>query len=159
MPSTIYGYKIIMKSILFICTGNYYRSRFAEEYFNHITVQKKILWRAKSRGLYQDLSFLQNVGSISVYALQELNRYGIELKNKDKWPISITYDDFSQFDHYIAMDQEEHQPMIQSLFPNIKNDIEYWDIKDIGFEDPASACERIVQNVDGLIDRLISSNT
>jgi hypothetical protein len=26
---------IAMKSVLFLCTGNYYRSRFAEELFNH----------------------------------------------------------------------------------------------------------------------------
>ena len=37
--------------ILFICTGNYYRSRFAEAVFNHYSEAHVLPWRAFSRGL------------------------------------------------------------------------------------------------------------
>jgi len=39
-----------MKKILFLCTGNYYRSRYAEEIFNHLAKREDLPWRAFSRG-------------------------------------------------------------------------------------------------------------
>ena len=40
-----------MKTVLFLCTGNYYRSRFAEELFNHQAERADLDWIAQSRGL------------------------------------------------------------------------------------------------------------
>jgi protein-tyrosine-phosphatase len=40
-----------MKTRLFLCTGNFYRSRFAEIFFNWHAEQLEIPWRAYSRGL------------------------------------------------------------------------------------------------------------
>ena len=40
-----------MKTLLFLCTGNYYRSRYAEELFNHRAAPAGLNWRAQSRGL------------------------------------------------------------------------------------------------------------
>ena len=37
--------------VLFVCTGNYYRSRFAEAVFNHLAAARGLPWRAVSRGL------------------------------------------------------------------------------------------------------------
>ena len=40
------------KTVLFLCTGNYYRSRFSEYLFNALAEKKGLLsWRATSRGL------------------------------------------------------------------------------------------------------------
>ena len=50
--------------VLFLCTGNYYRSRFAEVLFNHLARERGLRWRAESRGL--DLAIgVNNVGPIS----------------------------------------------------------------------------------------------
>jgi protein-tyrosine-phosphatase len=35
-----------MKTLLFLCTGNYYRSRYAEELFNHHAARGGLLWQA-----------------------------------------------------------------------------------------------------------------
>jgi hypothetical protein len=39
------------KQVLFVCTGNHYRSRFAEALFNQKARQAQLDWRALSRGL------------------------------------------------------------------------------------------------------------
>src|SRR5260370_39303693 len=39
------------KGVLFLCTGNYYRSRFAEVLFNSVAAKMGLPWRASSRGL------------------------------------------------------------------------------------------------------------
>ena len=50
--------------VLFLCTGNYYRSRFAEVLFNHLARERGSCWRAESLGL--DLAIgVNNVGPIS----------------------------------------------------------------------------------------------
>ena len=55
--------------VLFLCTGNYYRSRFAEELFNFFAKGEGIAWRAFSRGLAERGS-PENVGPISQFALE-----------------------------------------------------------------------------------------
>ena len=40
-----------MNKILFLCTGNYYRSRFAEHLFNWLATKQGLDWQADSRGL------------------------------------------------------------------------------------------------------------
>ena len=37
--------------VLFLCTGNYYRSRYAEEIFNHQAGRDGLGWRAFSRAV------------------------------------------------------------------------------------------------------------
>jgi protein-tyrosine phosphatase len=39
------------RTVLFLCTANYYRSRFAEFYFNSIAAAAGLPWQAESRGL------------------------------------------------------------------------------------------------------------
>ena len=37
-----------MKQVLFLCSGNYYRSRFAEHLFNWLAAKVNLSWRADS---------------------------------------------------------------------------------------------------------------
>jgi protein-tyrosine phosphatase len=39
------------QTVLFLCTGNYYRSRLAEVYFNALAPGWRLRWRADSRAL------------------------------------------------------------------------------------------------------------
>ncbi len=43
-----------MKTVLFLCTGNYYRSRYAEILFNAKAEIMELEWKAVSRGLAPD---------------------------------------------------------------------------------------------------------
>lgn len=53
-----------MRTVLFLCTGNYYRSRFAEEIFNARAAALGLDWRAESRALAIERG-KNNVGPIS----------------------------------------------------------------------------------------------
>lgn len=67
------------KIVLFLYTGNYYRSRFAELLFNHRSSQSDLGWEATSRALALDLGG-QNIGPISPATLQALAQRGFPPK-------------------------------------------------------------------------------
>ncbi len=53
------------KTVLFLCTGNYYRSRFAEVLINFVAGRMGLPWRALSRGLAVERG-VNNVGPMAV---------------------------------------------------------------------------------------------
>jgi hypothetical protein len=65
-----------VRTVLFLCTGNYYRSRFAEVFFNHHGAKAGLTWRAVSRGLAIEFG-VHNVGPLSAHAALRLRELGI----------------------------------------------------------------------------------
>ena len=61
------------KLIIFICTGNYYRSRLSEELFNYYVQQTDLPWEATSRGLVDS----SGLNGISPFAFEFLDRRGL----------------------------------------------------------------------------------
>ncbi|NBC84501.1 MAG: low molecular weight phosphatase family protein [Bacteroidetes bacterium] len=120
-----------MKRILFLCSGNYYRSRFSEELFNHLVKQEDIEWQADSRGLVKDITSLRNEGPISKYARDWLNKTGVNGINLRRMPKSVTEEDWEKADKVIAVYEKEHKPMIQTHWPEKLERTEFWDAPDI----------------------------
>ncbi|MCH8289949.1 low molecular weight phosphatase family protein [Candidatus Poribacteria bacterium] len=137
--------------ILFLCTGNYYRSRFAEILFNSRAVQAKLNWRADSRGLALEKN---NIGPMSKYALKVLEERGIELTDAPRYPIQVQGVDFEEADLIIALKEAEHRPYLSKRHPIWVDKVEYWHIHD-GFPaaeyDPLKETER---GINALIQRL-----
>ena len=65
--------KRIERTVLFLCTGNYYRSRFAEVLFNSVACKMRLQWRASSRGLALERG-INNVGPLAVGAIKAVGR-------------------------------------------------------------------------------------
>jgi hypothetical protein len=59
------------QTVRFLCTGNYYRSRFAEILFNSVAGKLGLRWRASSRGLALERG-VNNVGPMAVSAITAL---------------------------------------------------------------------------------------
>jgi protein-tyrosine phosphatase len=59
------------KTVLFLCTGNYYRSRFAEILFNAVADKMGLPWQASSRGLALERG-VNNVGPMASTAIKTL---------------------------------------------------------------------------------------
>ena len=141
------------KTILFLCTGNYFRSRFAEYYFNHFA--KGLPWVAKSRGLA--LFTYDNVGPVSSYTIQELQKIGITIDNPN-FPIAVKEEDFENADKIIALSKKEHEPMIAKYFPKWQNLVSYWEIGDIDVENTTSSFKKMEILLDKLIAELRQKN-
>jgi protein-tyrosine phosphatase len=77
--------------VLFLCTGNYYRSRYAEEIFNHQAGLEGLGWHAFSRAVAENL-FPENVGPMSPYTLNALQAKGIAPGGATRGPVLCTVD-------------------------------------------------------------------
>lgn len=130
--------------VLFLCTGNYFRSRFSEELFNHWARRMQLDWRAESRGLMPDMGSLkqQNVGRISRHTLDALQVRGIAPRGGQRWPKSVTRAELEYARRTIALNEAEHRPMMQRRFPDLADCIEYWMVDDIDVLSPPRCIEQ-----------------
>lgn len=140
------------KKVLFLCTGNYYRSRFAEDWFNHLAQEQGLDWSAESRGLADGFLLARNVGTMAIEAIRELQKRGARASS-ERWPRALQAGEWEQFDCIVALNREEHEPLIRARFPGMK-DVIYWDIRDLGEESSTSALERLAHRVQTLIEAL-----
>lgn len=140
-----------MKFVLFLCTGNYYRSRFCELYFNHHAELRDLSWRADSRGLAPDITVFRNPGPISLYTLESLRGLGVRLDETPRRPITVYPADFIAADRVIALSRIEHEPMVKAYFPTYESRVEYWEVGDIGIESPDRAIAQMVDLTEHLL--------
>ena len=109
-----------MKTVLFLCTGNYYRSRYAEILFNSKAEKMGLQWNAVSRGLAPDP---RNPGPMFRDTMEALQQQGIFFENHLRLPIKVTEADFESNDHVVAVKEAEHRPIIQRNFPQWLNQV------------------------------------
>jgi protein-tyrosine phosphatase len=133
----------VTNGILFICTGNFYRSRFAEAVFNYHAEQQRLPWTALSRGLAVHLT----EGYLSSFAAEALLDRQINLRYTGRERVQLSEDDLLKADRSIAMDRIEHHPMMQDQFPAWADRIDYWDVPDIPRRPFKDALREIEQNV------------
>jgi protein-tyrosine phosphatase len=128
-----------MGFVLFVCTGNYYRSRLAEAVFNHLAIARGLTVRAKSRGFSIHsvrVSTVQVQGELSKYTRTYLEQNGIDLLHTGSTRTQLTLEDLEDADRIIAMDEMEHRPMVVSSFPEWADKFEYWQFADLGRRSP-----------------------
>ena len=141
------------RPILFLCTGNYYRSRFAEHLFNHLAAQRRLPWRAESRGLAIELGVF-NVGPISSHTLERLAGLEVDCDGPHRAPVACCVDDLLRAERVIALKDAEHRPLMGARFPAWQDRIEYWHVHDLDAAGPIEALAEIEENVVRLIDEL-----
>ena len=138
------------KTVLFLCTGNYYRSRFAEVLFNSVAGKMGLPWRASSRGLALERG-VNNVGSMAVVAIKALEARGFRVvADCARLPTQVTMDDFDRADWIVALKEAEHLPLLHERFPAWAEKVEFWQV-----DDAPEALALIEQEVMDLAARLI----
>lgn len=138
------------KTVLFLCTGNYYRSRFAEALFNAVAGRMGLPWRATSRGLALERG-VNNVGPMATSAIRALEALGACAGEAcARLPVQVTTDDLERADRVVALKQDEHRPLLHERFPAWAEKVEFWHV-----DDAPEALARIEQEVMGLVARLL----
>jgi protein-tyrosine phosphatase len=141
------------QQVLFVCTGNYYRSRFAEALFNQKARAAHLEWHATSRGL--NLAPWQF--GVSRYARDELIKRGVPVQLWSGAPKKLTKSDIAQSDYIILMDETEHRQPFEKKFPQSSGaKLQYWHIPDSGQMKPAQACAKMATRIDDLLKTLQS---
>jgi protein-tyrosine phosphatase len=122
------------KRVLFVCSGNFYRSRLAEILFNHEAAVAGLGWVADSRGLL-DTRELKGLSENSKTYLKIVELEHLAAEPRD--PISMSVEDLTGADLVVAMCRSEHRPMMEQKFLALakalhkSGRIRYWNIYDI----------------------------
>ncbi len=114
--------------VLFICTGNYYRSRFAEAVFNHHAERHGLPWVAFSRGLAIHLVPLEL--HLSPQTEEGLMARAIPLRHTEAPRAQLCEEDLLGAGMIVALQDEEHRPMLRVLFPHWEERTLFWDVAD-----------------------------
>lgn len=139
------------RQVLFVCTGNYYRSRFAEALFNEKAGEAHLDWRAVSRGL----KLVASQRGISSLARRELMKRGVPKELCAGDPKGLTKEDLEKSDYIVLMDEAEHRPMMEKEFPRSDDrKIHYWHIGETGKMSAAKACQAMARDVEELLRML-----
>jgi protein-tyrosine phosphatase len=139
------------KTVLFLCTGNYYRSRFAEALFNSVAGRMGLPWRASSRGLALERG-VHNVGPMALSAVNALEARGLRaVADCGRFPIQATAEDFEAARWIVALKEAEHLPLLQERFPAWVEKAEFWQV-----DDAPEVLDLIEREVMDLAARLIA---
>mgnify|MGYP001820077170 CR=1 len=141
------------RQLLFLCTGNYYRSRFAEILFNKMAVREGLGWLASSRGLLPEIRS-RNPGPISPHAREGLAERGILLEENQRFPLELDKHELAAADRVIALKEAEHRPLLAERFPGWEDRVEYWHVHDLDAAQASVALTQIERQVVALIWRL-----
>jgi protein-tyrosine phosphatase len=135
------------KEVIFVCTANYYRSRFSEYLFNALARKHDLRWRATSRGLMTWT--VRGLGPIYEGTADRLTAIGIPF-DADRLPAQLAQADLERADLVVAMKMAEHHAMMMDQFPEWADRIEYWHVDDLDCATPDQAlpiCEECVRSL------------
>ena len=143
-----------MHTLLFICTTNYYRSRFCEHLFNHLASQQHLDWTAISRGAATELGG-RNIGPISPETTRGLHHRGSATPFEVfRYPLKLTETDLQTAADIIALDEAELRPHLELKFPAWADQVTYWQIGDRPVATIEKALALAEQNISTLIQKL-----
>ena len=142
--------------VLFLCTGNYFRSRFSQA-----LLQQLIEINQATGGLQIDSAGLKvdpssgNVGPMAPEAISALQDRGVTIDPASlASPKQVTEADLDAADVVVAVDEAAHRPMVQQQFTAWENRIRFWMVKDLGEEDGVDPIAQLEHRVQQLFDEL-----
>ena len=144
------------KKVIFVCSANYYRSRYAEHYFNWLASREQLGWTADSRGLM--VGTWGNIGPISQHTVDALQRRGIPLEDETREPKALTLADLAEADLVVAVKEAEHRALMAEQFPLWEDLIEYWQVDDLDCADADEALPHLEERIHKLVERLRSAD-
>lgn len=139
-----------VRQVLFICTGNYYRSRHAEAFLNWRADRLGLPVRGFSRGLLTSL-VADEPTPLSPHTAARLDELGIPRRLTGPAPVQLARDDLARAHRSVALRRAEHREMMLRDHPEWADRIDYWDVRDIDEGPPAQALALIEEQVESLL--------
>ncbi len=120
--------------VLFLCTGNYYRSRLSELLFRYHAERAGLNWQSDSKGLLRRTAHQ----GLSPCAVRYLERVGLaEMAALPRQPEVASLDDLLRVKLVVALNRDEHGPLLRERFGHVPVQLEqagrlrYWNVFDI----------------------------
>ena len=142
-----------LRQVLFLCSGNYYRSRFAEHLFNHWAEAENLGYRADSAGLWPECH-TRNPGPMAEAAIAALKERGIALALPLRSPRDVQASEIAAAALTIALKEGEHRAIVLDRFPALLDRVEFWQVDDVDCAPPSVALPMIEGLVRALVARL-----
>ena len=95
-----------------------------------------------------------NIGPMAGIASELLTAKGIHCPSMNRFPKRVSEADFQSADMIIALDAEEHRPLMRARFPKWENKIDYWLVHDLDKWDADTALATIESHVNHLVREL-----
>jgi len=128
------------QKVIFVCTGNYYRSRLAEILFNDYALKSALNWDAESRGLFDRGS----LKGLSPDAAKFLLSQGFDsVDGFDKEPERLMVEDLETTQLIVILNKNEHEPIMKMKFGRVPSMLEksgrlrYWNVYDVPARRPS----------------------
>lgn len=125
-----------VKRLLFICSGNFYRSRLAEALFRHYTDSEEMEWEVFSRGL----AVTGALSGVSPEVIDFLKPMGLLEAVDDRDPLPLLVDELIGASHVVLLNQAEHEPTMEREFRPLylkllgAGSITFWNVFDLPAE-------------------------
>ena len=120
--------------LIFVCTGNYYRSRLAEILFNDYALKRGLDWEGDSKGLVDQTRF----NGLSPNAIEYLKKKGFDDPERfARPPEALRVEDLETAKLLVIMNRNEHEPMMKQKFGQIptiltkQNRLRYFNVYDV----------------------------
>ena len=120
------------RRLIFVCTGNYYRSRLAELLFNHYASPLGLRWHAESRGLMVS-GRIRGLADEAHLCAEAHGLENISARN----PLPLLVDDLAEAGLVVLMNRAEHEPMMERDFRPIfrslasRGTLRSWNVYDL----------------------------
>jgi protein-tyrosine phosphatase len=122
------------KTVLFVCTGNYFRSRLSEILFNHYAQARGLEWTAISRGLANPITWKGiSDAAIKFLLFKELQEQAQNIRD----PLAMKLEELEQAELVVVLNRQEHQSMMKMKFGLLakmleeKGKVRYWNVYDL----------------------------
>jgi protein-tyrosine phosphatase len=91
---------------------------------------------------------------MSVHAIHGLAVRGISVEPATRFPQQLSEHELQRSDLIIALNEDEHRPLLPQRYPLWADRVKYWHIDDLDRSTPDDALARVDQNVKSLVRRL-----
>jgi protein-tyrosine phosphatase len=137
------------RQVLFLDVENKYRSRFAEEYFNSYAIRYGLKVIASSRGVNKNIESEER--TLTEYTTSELQKRGLYPMQSDRKARCLDNEEAKTYDHIIAMDADELEPLLQKNYPEIASNVTYWNVKNLVNGNMSSELDKLSRLLDDML--------